>query len=512
MTLDQFVANPWASSSIHNAYRESFLHMRPAPEFASGEVVLASLYRNVGFSEISEGKVPANGRAFLKLLEKKKRPGDQISATGIDDDTWIKIVTKSITSPKQPNQSSKRFLQLCPVVPDTVLYSLSARLSSNSWNPGSLIARILCMGEESEQRALAVWQQLFDSLSIKETDDVWARLLQQEFESWRTVDAENYWEMPGRIDSKMICPDLGSNCFDFPAQRFSADLKHVLKLKEMLTRRQWVSLLESLLRVGSAAHIMWICKINGECVKLFEKVLGGGDIPSVDEVSSRLSINSGYWCLGQPSSNTIKELAREFLYGRAGINLILLRCMNIDTERMPSQPLINPASIVEFTEYLASIRNKFSMDCYKGNLSDTMENDPRVPSCKRGISSNIVEFLGHVLRQRQTSEPGMESYDQGYYLKKRGAYKQAPWVVGLGPVAILTMVHCCTSSVKGPRTVEDLCLHLEKYGFEIKAQDVPSSEFGKSLRGLGLVIDSPDAEGGMVLVNPLHRSNIGDGK
>ncbi|MDP6771763.1 MAG: hypothetical protein QF704_13765, partial [Anaerolineales bacterium] len=168
MTLDQFVANPWASSSIHNAYRESFLHMRPAPEFASGEVVLASLYRNVGFSEISEGKVPANGRAFLKLLEKKKRPGDQISATGIDDDTWIKIVTKSITSPKQPNQSSKRFLQLCPVVPDTVLYSLSARLSSNSWNPGSLIARILCMGEESEQRALAVWQQLFDSLSIKE--------------------------------------------------------------------------------------------------------------------------------------------------------------------------------------------------------------------------------------------------------------------------------------------------------------------------------------------------------
>jgi hypothetical protein len=74
------------------------------------------------------------------------------------------------------------------------------------------------------------------------------------------------------------------------------------------------------------------------------------------------------------------------------------------------------------------------------------------------------------------------------------------------------MVHCCASSVNGPRTVEDLCLHLGKYGFEIKAQDVPSSEFGKSLRGLGLVIDSPDAEGGMVLVNPFHHSNRGDGE
>ena len=511
MTLDEFIANPWAS--LHNAYRDSFLHMRPAPEFASGEVLLASLYRNVGFSEnISEGKVPANGRNFLKLLEKKTRPDDKISATGIEDDTWIKIVAKSITSPKQPNQSSKRFLQLCPVVPDAALYSLSARLSSNSWNPGSLIARILCMGNESEQDALVAWQQIFDSLSIKDTDDVWARLLQQEFESWRAVAAECYWKKPGKIDPKIISPDLESNCFDSPAKRFSIDLKHILELKGMLTRRQWVSLLESILRIGSAAHIMWICKVNGECVKLFEEVLEGGTVPTADDVYSRLSINSGYWCLGQPSNNTIKELAREFLYGRAGINLMLLRCMDIDPVHMPSKPLINPASIAKFAEYLALVRAKFSMNNYKENLTDAMQSDPRVPSCKRGISSNILEFLSHVLRQRQTNESGMDSYDQGYYLKKRGSYKRAPWVVGLGPVAILTMVHCCASSVNGPRTVEDLCLHLGKYGFEIKAQDVPSSEFGKSLRGLGLVIDSPDAEGGMVLVNPFHHSNRGDGE
>ncbi len=487
--------------------------MRPAPEFASGEVLLASLYRNVGFSEdISERVVPAYGRTFAKLLEKKKRPSSKECASGIDDDTWIKIVKKSITSPKQPNQSSKRFLQLCPIVPDATLYSLSARLSSNSWNPGSLIARILCLGEGSEKEALVAWQQIFDSLSIKDTDDVWARLLQQEFESWRTVEAENYWKKPLTINPKMAYPELEKNCFDIPAQQFSADLKHILRLKELLTRRQWVSLLESILRVGSAAHIMWICKANAVCVELFMKILLGGSTPNVEEVSSMLSINYGYWCLGQPSSNTIKDLARDFLHGRAGINLMLLYCMDINTKDMPSKPLANPTSIVKFTEYLATIRTKFPMTDYENNLTSAMENDPRVLACKRGISSNIVEFLSHILQQRRTAESGMESYDQGYYLKKKGAYTQAPWVVGLGPVAILTMVHCCTSAVKGPRTVEDLCLHLGKYGFDVKAQDVPNSEFGTSLRSLGLVIDSPDAEGGMVLVNPFQRSNIGDMK
>ena len=114
------------------------------------------------------------------------------------------------------------------------------------------------------------------------------------------------------------------------------------------------------------------------------------------------------------------------------------------------------------------------------------------------------------LGNAQTSEAGMDTYDQGYYLRKRGNYKTAPWIVSLGPVSVLTLVHCCTHRAKGPRTVEDFCRHLTHYGIEIRAQDVPRSDLGQTLRNLGLVLDSPDAEGGMVLVSPFKSVITGD--
>ncbi len=99
----------------------------------------------------------------------------------------------------------------------------------------------------------------------------------------------------------------------------------------------------------------------------------------------------------------------------------------------------------------------------------------------------------------------MGSYDQGFYLKKDGRHASAPWIVSLGPVAVMALVHCCVQSGRGPRTVEDLCRHLACYGVEARARDVADGDLGHTLRNLGLVLDSPDAEGGMVLFSPLSK-------
>ena len=100
----------------------------------------------------------------------------------------------------------------------------------------------------------------------------------------------------------------------------------------------------------------------------------------------------------------------------------------------------------------------------------------------------------------------MASYDQGYFLAKRGSHKSARWAVSLGPVSALSMVAACTTDATGPRTVENLCSHLAAYGIEIEPQDVATSSLGSTLRHLGLILDSPDAEGGMVIVSPFRPS------
>jgi hypothetical protein len=504
MTPEQFIDDPWKERSAHPAYRESFLNMRPAPEYASGEVVMASVYRNVGFGgTVSEGKVPQFGRDLGKRLERTQRSDPE---SCVDANTWRNIISGPLSSPKQPNQTSRRFLQICPIVPDAAIYSLSARLSANSWNPGELVSKLICFGEADEAVASTTWKALFDALSVGHDDDVWARFLQAQFQSWRSPGMRDAWQRPSSVEYPPTIGEWHRGAkARIPAGQFVRDLSHVLRIKHLLTRRQWISLLESLLRLGTASHVLWLCRANSESFRALDGVLRGQPPPTLAELNDGVSIQSPFWRYGQLAARTIKDSARDFVIARVGLSLLLwhwdeLRSTNT---HLPPATISSVASIVNFAEQLAEQRNNFPATRYFDNLRAALEEDPRVVACRGGISSNITEFLRHVLGQRQTSEPGMDSYDQGYFLRKRGSHSSAPWIFALGPVSVLTLTHCCTSSGRGLRTVEDLCRHLGRYGIEIRGQDVAHSDLGQSLRNLGLVVDSPDAEGGMVLVNPL---------
>ena len=505
MTPEEFVQKPWAQSSIHDAYSGSFLHMRPAPEYASGEVVLASTYRQVGSisDSVTEGKTPANGREFQKNLNRGRRPRRDATGTGIDAEAWRRIVTGTLRSPKQPNQAAQRFLQISPVVPDAALYSLSARLSSNSWNPGALVARVIQFGEASEASAQELWNQLFHALSVDEHDDVWARFLQEEFRSWRNKAHEQCWTTPRPLSADKAATAWHRAGTMTPAMQFVVDLKRILSLKIYLTRRQWISMVEAMLRIGTVSHVLWTCKANIQCFKMLRGALGGQGVPPRDELEFMFGVGEGFWRYGQLASGTITDSATGFVKARAGMNL-LLHHVGGQYDGL-SECLANLDAIEAFAMWLRDHHGSIDTDRYWRDYQSVIENDQRLVAGKKGISANVREFLRHALGQRQTTEPGLGSYDQGYFLAKRGSYRSAPWIVSLGPVSVLAIVHACTHDARGPRTVEDLCRHLGGYGIEVQAQEVPDSPLGKTLRNLGLVLDSPDAEGGMVVLNPFEH-------
>ncbi len=500
MSFEEFKKGP--AKKTHTSYRDSFLHMRPAPEFASGEVVLASTYRSVG-STISESKVPTLGREFSKKIAKDNRshtPGR------IDSDSWQGLITGTLRSPKQPNQSSKRFLQISPVVPDATIYSLSARLTTNSWNPGELVSRIIQFSKSSQHDSQSLWDKLFYSLCVDDNDDIWARFLQQEFEQWRGVEASESWKEPTQIKEVDAINEWRASPIDIPATQFSLDLEHVISLKSHLTRRQWVSMLESIIRLGSASHILWLCNANMVCFDLIKDALFGKPVPDIDVIKKKISVGEGYWRLGQYSSGTISQYSIGYIKARFGINLILYQLEKDFKATFNANCMSNLTEITKFLNWIASdsIRNNFDKASFENDYIEVIESDERLIAGKKGITANIAEFIRHSLGQRQTGEPGLDSYDQGYFLAKRGRSKSARWEVSLGPVSILTLVHVCTHDAKGPRTIDNLCDHLSKYGIDLKAQDVATSKLGTTLRNLGLVLDSPDAEGGMVLINPFE--------
>jgi hypothetical protein len=414
-------------------------------------------------------------------------------------------VTGTLRSPKQPNQTSKRFLLISPVVPDAALYSLSARLSSNSWNPGALVEKIVKFGCSTDEDAGVLWNTLYASLSVDESDDIWARFLQSEFESWRDKKLEGVWQQPSALQPDSAVALWQETRQQIPATRFAADLSAALALKPLLTRRQWVSVVESVLRLGTASHVLWTCRANIKCFEIFRSALLDGIVPTDQQLQVDLGAGEGFWRYGQLAARTISDSATGFIKARLGINLLLHHLGEHLPDDALGDVLGNRAKIREFAALIVEHRGTVDSDRFYANYQAAIEADQRIIAGKKGISSNIKEFLRHVLGQRQTAEPGMDSYDQGYFLAKKGAYRSAPWVVALGPVSVLALVNACTQGAKGPRTVEDLCRHLREYGIKVDAQDIPRSQLGQTLRNLGLVLDSPDAEGGMVVVNPFQQ-------
>lgn len=501
--LSDFLKKPFASEAVHAAYGGSFLHMRPAPEVANGEVVLASLYRAVGFKNVSERQVPVNGRKLEKSLSPQK-PSETdrlVSSEHLSSSDFLHLISNLISSPKLHNQSGKRFLQINPLVPDAALYSLSARLAGNSWNPGALVETIVCTGNTSANSASELWKKIYSALSIDDSDDPWAQILQKEFETKRPKQLSPDWSEPeGFSDSEPRIRSLYGLNFMTPAHCFCRDLETILDLKEFVTRRQWTSMLESVLRLGTASHTLWVCDANRKCLRIIEDSIQNKRVYSADEIEEILSI-SQFWSLGQPTSSVIEEYSREFLLGRVGINL-LFYLMEQHGLEIGSDALSNSVKISELTYDISNINNEVIFDTYSQMLAEITEENHRAFACKNGITKNILEFVQHVLRRRETGERGMESYDQGYFVKRRGSGKRGVWITGLGPVALISLVHSSLANASGDKNIADFVAHLMGYGFQTSVPELMQDATGKSLRNLGLILDSPDAEGGMVLNRP----------
>lgn len=494
MSLQQIRENPWKSS--HAAYDSSAFNIRPAPEFSTAEVVVASLYRAVGFDGYPETEVPKAGREFDRLSQAAK--AKKIEAGRIRPDTWRTVLHGVLESPKQPNQSSKRFLQLCPVVPDVALYSGSARLAGNSWNPGQLIQRMICLGSESESAAKATWKRLFDALSVTDGDDVWARWLQDEFR--HRGKSERKWAAKS-IDLAASLPKIDRDTLRYPARQFVCDLEAVIDAKGSMTRRQWVSLLEAVIRLGSVMHVVWLCNVNERLWRRVREVLDGQPAPKDEDEVRRRILYGGARCLayGNPAVPIIKEYASGYLTARVGLNVVLwaLEDLGTSVQRLGSSG--------DLFELLATIeRNREALLAAKvlAIHTEVTDREARTIACKNGIGKNISEFARHTLGQRQTSDESLRGYDQSYFLRKRGEAKNSPLVVSLGPVALLAMVHCCLREAAGPRSVKRLGDHLEWYGIQVDLDAMGGSDLGRKLRLLGLVLDSPDAESGMLMIPP----------
>ncbi len=499
MEFADYLQAPWKSS--HPAYEKWDFVISPAPEYASSEILLASLYRVIGFAELRDGAVPAAGKAFDKKVNEALRRKEGRGM--VTPETWQGIVQGVLESPKRPSQS-QRYLHMTPMVPDIARYSGSPRRTEKSWVPGPLISRMVSLGADGPEQADALWRQLFDCLSVSDKDDVWARWLEGEFREWTDEGAQG-WSYVG-LQWRPTQEATERTGLAMPAQQFVRDLKAVMAVKPSMTRRQWLSLLEAVLRLASVSHVMWLCAVHERLWGLTRAVVEDGNVPSDAEIQKRL-FEAPFKFLGYGTKvkSGLKDQIARYLNARMGLNALL---WDVAKHGEDSGKYLNSIGGLRlFLEEISSRRTSLAERRFLPQLADARERETRVISCSAGIGANVFEFANYVLAKQLAAVDVLRGYDQSYLMNKLGEHRAAHWGVSLGPVAVMAFVHCCLHGFGGPRSVHRLTEHLARYGLEVEHKALPRLELGKSLRVLGLVLDSPDAESGMLLLPPFASTS-----
>jgi hypothetical protein len=394
---------------------------------------------------------------------------------------------------------------ILPIVPALQNVSCFTRLTGNPWNPGAFAAGLIIRGSRDAGKAKNLLAQIAKSLGVEdeENEDKWACILEK-----KMTTLEESWLGEQRPESVEIAEDSQQHEIHtrvYPARAFTEDLPRLLQLKRHLTRRQWLSVMDSMLRIASAAELLWVARINCCLARMIEDAAEGKGIPSTDGLLAGLSGDGPLLSNQQLLDRQLSSQIREYAHARIFIGELadLIKVKGGLLKRVQSAGGLG--SLKGIRSLLTAAKGK-TKECKKarGQVVKLMDASPGFLHLNSSAKwpAQCFFFTKGVLAQRVSADPEKAHFDQGYWGSKPGRARNAPWVFRVGPIGVLTMAHLAALRSAGAATASGLMTQLERYGIQVSLPDVLTGQVGTDLRNLGLVLDSPDAEGGMLIRSP----------
>jgi len=514
MDLNEFRQAP--TSRTHPVYKNSMFTVEAA-EYATGEVLLGSVYRklllDIHDAKIDLAKVPALKDKLDRVIAQSS---PMFASAGLGQ--ALLLEAGGLASPQKSGQQGLQPLRsLMPIVPQVARHACVIGRVRSRWYPGNLLVQVIGAGLE-ESRGNQLLDLLTDALLVTDNDDLFARFLEQFLERAEPSDGilprkrcrltpDDQWGFRGPISGE------GRS----PAERFCEDLESVLEIKGQLTRRQWCVLLEASLRLGLVTHVLWVCQINAICWQLALDAAGGKQVPGIAEINQQVwgthRDTAPLVEIGQPAKPTIKRILERYLAARFGLNILLCRLEERGagfTGVIGFKSGRRTAAAEEIRAFLQHVlANRLSLNpqdpevWLRQECSDLCDQHPSQVASTSGSTKNLLEFAIYSLGQLKTTPPDRRSYDQSFLLTSDERSSRNQQLAQPGPAMLIFLAHaCCRAQGNLPVSLEDFRNHMSDYGLHVPAGELPTGRLCMDLQNLGLVVDSPDAAGGRLLVRP----------
>jgi hypothetical protein len=487
-------------------------------EYSTGEVLVASAYRRF-LLDVSESSVD---------LEDITHAHESMPAAVGGPEVWSRLLMDrgGIASPFRHGQYSPlASRQLMPLVPSIArIAGVLGKRPRSRWNPSNLLLEAIGTGADLNDSDGLI-RALGEALAVTEHDDLFARFaeeaLRQGLQNIQPTPAANspFQSMHLDDDHRRAFRAQSAAARLCPAERFCRDLRAVIDIKSALTRRQWSVLLEAILRIGLGMHALWMCKVNGLAWQFTLDVASGGPLPTTQKIEETIweqqHESSMLLELGSDAESLIERHIEQYAYARTGLNLLLYRLEDVGAAWSGVIPIgftpsgtSAPAALANFLAHVSTNRQAIdTTDAGQwlrqeiGKLFDGSEELRALAKCKAGYTKNLFEFARHSLGQIKAKDPAERCYDLAYLLAYAGVGKALP--VQPGPDMLVMLVHaCCAANPFIPVSLDDFRQHLAGYGLHAPAGELVDGKTGRDLAMLGLVVDSPDAAGGRLLVPP----------
>lgn len=489
---------------------DAFFRFMRIPEQCSGEMLSAELQREFCFQPLDDAMIQNTGSRFLKELRKSSDP----------DAVWLSHFFETVARYPVPSRQAAKhdIAYVIPFIPVIASFSTPRRVTKRnegdtneqdrSWKPGPFIKECLsycmplnCLDEFFKEVQRAVF--------VSNEDDLFARFMTEKIE----IALQKYLDLKITERFSQDAYKHGRECFMpqavrdrifiAPFKRFADDVKAILSVKSHVSRRQFMAMLESIIRIGTAAHVLWLCNINKRLEKdLFALFRNGEDMFSKEQLFDALNMPAtGILSYGMNFQARMKEFFKAYEYSTKRLSFLLYRLSEVTLLPAEIYDWSTPESFVnsvnDIKEYIKShpsFLTDYEVD-FSRHYRESIKKYTLKIDCQ---ATHLLRFVQTALSQNnQPSDERYSRYDQSYLLRHRTHSNRSALIVNAGAVTLTSLVHCCSCS-NSTVLLSNLIDAMLAYGVTIPPGETLET-FKMQLRELGLTIDSPDAESGMVL-------------